>query len=224
MRSSHRFIFVSLLAQLLPLLLAEAFTRAVACGKRCRSSSAPPTTTTLTNNKRLLSPLHESSSSTTQPDYEVEETLLKMNLSVQPGVSLDNALATVSKYCQSFPFAAVLPVQPLQYLPTDDDGVEIKFLRKKTDLKSGIDGGIRFFVHAVDRDKDNVEDEQVVAVDKTIDVTAKRNSVGQSIRKIMAEKLVVTAFVAGMTGEETEKYGKAPLDVVRVTSLFHKWM
>lgn len=145
-----------------------------------------------------------------QPDYETEETLLKIHLGVQAGVPLDAAKKVVSKYSQSFPFAAVLPVQPLQYLPTDDDGVEVRFLRKKTDMKSGVDGGIRFFV------QDDGDD--------GIDVTAKRNSVGQTIQKMMAEKLVVTAFVSGITGEEKSKYGKAPLEYVQVTSLYHKWM
>lgn len=144
-----------------------------------------------------------------QPDYEAEETLLKVHLAVQPGVSLDEAKEAVAKYSQSFPFAAVLPVQPLQYLPTEDQGVEIKFLRKKTDIKSGIDGGIRFFVESADGG---------------LDITAKRNSKGQTIQKMMAEKLVVKAFVSGITGEENAKYGQAPLDVVRVTSLYHKWM
>ena len=92
------------------------------------------------------------------------------------------------------------------------DGVEVKFLRKKTDIKSGIDGGIRFFVTQEQEENGG------------LDVTAKRNSIGQTIRKVHAERLVVTAFVAGITGEEKEKYGKAPLDVVQVTSLFHKWM
>ena len=147
---------------------------------------------------------------TNEPDYETEETLLKLHLAVLPGTSVDNAKQAVGKYCQSFPFAAVLPVQPLQYLPTDDGGVEVKFLRKKTDIKSCIDGGICFFVEA---------DE-----DGGIDVTAKRNSKGQTIQKIMAERLVVTAFVSGITGEETDKYGQAPTNLVRVTSLYHKWM
>jgi hypothetical protein len=147
-----------------------------------------------------------------QPDYKTEETLLKVNLAVLPTSSLDEAREAVAKYCQSFPFAAVLPVQPLQYLPTPD-GVEIKFLRKKTGLKSGIDGGIRFFVN------DSPEETAV-----GLQVTAKRNAVGQAIQKIMSEKLVVTAYVAGITGEEGDKYGRPPLDHVRVTSLYHKWM
>jgi len=142
-------------------------------------------------------------------DYSNEETLLCVHLSLKSNVSLEQALESVASYSQSFPFAAVLPVQPLMYLPADD-GVDIKFLRKKTDIKSGTDGGIRFFVQPLD--------------DDGLEVTAKRNSQGQSIQKIMAEKLVVLAYVSGITGEETNKYGQAPVDMVQVESIFHKWM
>ena len=134
---------------------------------------------------------------------------------VLPGVSIWDAWRAVGIFCQAFPFSAVLPVQPLQYLPTEDDGVEVKFLRKKTELKSAINGGIRFFVEESANDDDDI---------MGLDLTVKRNSIGQSISKIMAEKLIVNAFVAGITGEEPEKYGALPVDTVRVTSLFHKWM
>ncbi len=57
---------------------------------------------------------------------ENEETLLRIHLSVQPDVEIDLALEKVQRFTQSFPFAAVLPVQPLQYLPTHDGGVDGK--------------------------------------------------------------------------------------------------
>mmetsp|Transcript_24565 Transcript_24565/g.59231 ORF Transcript_24565/g.59231 Transcript_24565/m.59231 type:complete len:113 (+) Transcript_24565:79-417(+) len=47
---------------------------------------------------------------------ETEETILRMNLSYDDGKA-SSALAAVQKYTRSFPFAAVLPVQPLTYLP-----------------------------------------------------------------------------------------------------------
>lgn len=156
-----------------------------------------------------------------QPDYETEETLLKVHLAVQSGATLETAKEAVSKYSQSFPFAAVLPVQPLHYLPTEDDGVEIKFLRKKTDEKSGIDGGIRFFITQTEGGDGDGDDD---CDHGGLDLTAKRNSIGQTIQKMMAEKLVVLAFVSGITGEEKLNYGEAPLEYVRVTSLYHKWM
>ena len=79
-----------------------------------------------------------------------DEILLRLNLQVLESADSERAFAAVSKYCQSFPFAVVLPVQPLQYLPTPSGGVEVKFLRKKTEMKSGVDGGIQFEVATVD--------------------------------------------------------------------------
>jgi hypothetical protein len=197
-----------------------------------------------------------------------EETLLCVNLSVNPGVMTDEALAAVSQFCQSFPFAAVLPVQPLHYLPLDETGVEVKFLRKKTDLKSGVDGGIRFFVQVKEYDDtatatateddlevpaspgpsfddDNDEEEssgKTVAWEETrsnnvIEITAKRNSQGQVITKLMSEKIVVTRFVAELQDQQLsaawinnnnnddKSTMRRPLqDVVTLTSVFHKWM
>ena len=143
-------------------------------------------------------------------DYSSEETLLRLHLSLLPDVSIEKAKKRVSKYSQAFPFSAVLPVQPLTYLPTEDDGLEIRFLRKKTSEKSSIDGGIRFFIQETD--------------DNVVKVEAKRNSVGQSVPKIFAERLVITSYVAGISGEQTERFGEPPTDVVRVQSVFHKWM
>jgi len=72
---------------------------------------------------------------------EAEETLLRINFSYPTSsTSTDDdkgslALAAVQKYTKSFPFAAVLPVQPLTYLPVKmPDGtpaVKVTFLRKK---------------------------------------------------------------------------------------------
>lgn len=160
---------------------------------------------------RSSSPIFAESS-----DYEAEETLLCIDLDVKPGTDVSQAEDAVSKYCRSFPFAAVLPVQPLQYLPGNDGGVEVKFLRKKTDIKSGVDGGIRFFLNTFN---DEEEEEP-----PTIEITAKRNSSGQVIAKLMAEKLVIKSFVDGISGKEDGRFGKAPTDLVSVKSLYHKWM
>jgi hypothetical protein len=143
------------------------------------------------------------------PDYDNEETLLKLHFSINDLIDKGTAFQRLSKYCQSFPFAAVLPVQPLQYLPTDDGGVEVRFLRKKTKEKGSIDGGIRFFVS---EDVDG------------IDLVAKRNSQGQTISKMFSEKLVVLSFIKRVTGEELEKTSPPPTDVVTVSSIFHIWM
>lgn len=209
-----------------------------------------------------------------EPNWDAEETLLAMHLSLLPGTSMDEAYHRVSAYTQSFPYAAVLPVQPLQYLPTEDGGVELRFLRKKTHIKPGVDGGIRFFVErrqeggagetllkSEDSENENEEEEKdddyldVVDADvEGIEVTAKRNSQGQSLSKIFAEKLVVTSFVQGMlagakslaVGVEAEASSttsmgmtsanndtvvppqtriKSPTaDFVTMRSVFHKWM
>jgi hypothetical protein len=195
-------------------------------------------------------------------NYDTEETLLVMHLAPLDGVNEDDALSKVSQYTQSFPFAAVLPVQPLQYLPTDDGGVELRFLRKKTHIKPGIDGGIRFFVttttpssssselNAEDRDDDDEDEEDEGLEDGTIVVTAKRNSKGQSLSKMFAEKLVITTLVQGMLEGAKMKAGgdggggggndggsaastiqppktriESPTaNFVATRSVFHKWM
>lgn len=142
--------------------------------------------------------------------YAAEDILLRVKLSINSGVTAEEAKQRISKYSQSFPFSAVLPVQPLMYLPTKDDGVEVRFLRKKTDIKSGIEGGIRFFIEETP--------------DNCLEVTATRNSEGQTIPKMFAERLVITSFVKGIKGEEENKYGEAPTDMVGIQSIFHKWM
>ena len=142
-------------------------------------------------------------------DYELEDTLLRVHLSPRPGVSIDDALGKVSKYTTSFPFAAVLPVQPLHYLPTPDGGVDVKFLRKKTKEKGSLDGGIRFFIG---KERDGIE------------IVAKRNSEGQTVPKIFSERLIVQAYAKGISGDEVEKTGMPPIDYVALDSIFHKWM
>jgi hypothetical protein len=142
-------------------------------------------------------------------NYDEEEILLQIHLSALEGVSMEEAKDRVSGYTQSFPFAAVLPVQPLQYVPTPDGGVDVRFMRKKTTEKGSLDGGMRFFL-TEDRDG--------------LDLVVKRNSFGQTIPKMFAEKLVVQGFVKGISGEENDKTSPPPTDVVMVESVFHKWL
>jgi hypothetical protein len=143
-------------------------------------------------------------------------------------------------------------VRTLLDLPTDAGGVEIKFLRKKTDEKSGTDGGLCFFIETGIDDAgtalDSATADDMDNDDKSsrmISVTVKRNSAGQTIRKIIAERLVVTSYVASLTATGNSQddapatitpgrtagaiiTGSRPSpvaeQVVRVTSLFHKWM
>ena len=172
---------------------------------------------------RLASSSSESTPDSPAPDYSQEDTLLKVHFVIQPGVQPEEAASALSKFSQSFPFAAVLPVQPMQYLPAEDGGVEIKFLRKKTDIKSGIDGGIRFFLEQ-SQSSSSAEDEDHEDDDAPyeLELTAKRNSVGQSISKIMSEKLIVTSYVAALT---TAIDKPSPIhEKLSMTSMFHKWM
>ena len=148
----------------------------------------------------------------TAQDMNDEETLLKLHLTVLDEVDPDMALAVVQRYTQSFPFSAILPVQPLQYLPTHDGGVDVLFLRKKTRDKGSVDGGMRFFVRPPFDGEDGIE------------VQVKRNSNGQSVSKMFTEKLVVQAYCEGIAGKDEARTGKAPTDFVSVLSVFHKWM
>lgn len=137
-----------------------------------------------------------------------EETLLRLRLSLKPNISMDEALNKVQAYTQSFPFAAVLPVQPLQYLPTHDGGVDVLFLRKKTAEKGSVDGGVRFFVSAND----------------DINILVKRNSQGQVVPKMFSEKQIVQAYVKGFSGQDEDRSGTAPTEAVAIESVFHKWL
>ena len=151
-----------------------------------------------------------------------------MNVSPLPNVSYDDSLSRISQYIRSFPFAAILPVQPLQQLPTDDGGLELRFLRKKTHIKPGVDGGIRFFVQRQEEDG-------------KIEILVKRNSDGQSVPKMFAEKLVVQSFAKGMAlgsdlGNDDEDPASSSIkvpktriespttDMVQIQSIFHKWI
>ena len=171
-------------------------------------------------------PDDEEDAENAEKEWSQEESLLVMNVSPLPDVSCEDSLSRISQYIRSFPFAAILPVQPLQALPTDDGGLELKFLRKKTHIKSGVDGGIRFFVNRGEDDK--------------IEILVKRNSDGQSIPKMFAEKLVVQSFAKGMAlgsdfgndnSDETANI-KVPntriesptKDMVQIQSVFHKWI
>lgn len=160
-------------------------------------------------NPLFSSPSNDEEEATT--DFDSEETLMQLHFTVNEGAEKETAIEKLSRYCQSFPFAAVLPVQPLQYLPTTDGGVEVKFLRKKTKEKGSMDGGIRFFV-SPERDG--------------IDVVAKRNSQGQTVSKMFSEKLVVQAFVKSVTGKDDSSTttNPPPTDVASLSSVFHKWM
>ena len=160
----------------------------------------------------------------------LDETLLRINFSVVQGAGIfesyaNNALEAVRSYTQSFPFAAILPVQPLTYLPIEmDDGtpaLKVTFLRKKTAEKGSQDGGIVFtsrLVSEEDCDPDGLENYVL-----RIELQAKRIKEGQTIPKIFSEKQICLAFIKGLN----EKKGQELLAEggrVVVDSVFHIWM
>ena len=152
---------------------------------------------------------------------ETDETLLRINFSFEDA-SDENALDAVRQYTKSFPFAAVLPVQPLTYLPVHMPGpdgelaLKVTFLRKKTEEKDSRDGGMIFQCRIAQKDITN-EDDGV-----KINLVAKRVSKGQTVSKIFSEKQIIMAFVNGLD----EERGKMILDNanVQVESVFHQWL
>ena len=56
-------------------------------------------------------------------------------------LDINEAIDSLRMYLRRYPFAAILPVQPLNYIPSET-GVNVIFLRKKTQEKGSVDGGI----------------------------------------------------------------------------------
>ncbi|KAL3816896.1 hypothetical protein ACHAXA_006972 [Cyclostephanos tholiformis] len=154
-----------------------------------------------------------------------DETLLRINFSFDDDDG-SSALTAVQRYTRSFPFAAILPVQPFTYLPvTLPDGnqaLKVSFLRKKTAEKGSEDGGILFsscLVSEEDCDDDGMLENYV----KRIQLTAWRIKIGQTVSKAFSEKQIILAFVKGLIegkGAEILKGGGN----VEVDSVFHLWM
>eukprot|EP00537_Pseudo-nitzschia_pungens_P016990 CAMPEP_0172400108 /NCGR_PEP_ID=MMETSP1061-20121228/44234_1 /TAXON_ID=37318 /ORGANISM="Pseudo-nitzschia pungens, Strain cf. pungens" /LENGTH=203 /DNA_ID=CAMNT_0013133229 /DNA_START=86 /DNA_END=697 /DNA_ORIENTATION=- len=164
---------------------------------------------------------HQATSGSTNEGAD-EEILLRMNLGINTGADPDSCLEAVREYAKSFPFAAVLPVQPLTYVPSDDGrGVKVTFLRKKTKEKGSVDGGIDFYIDFTSQ-KDEVDLDPLGG--KRIRLLATRNPEGQTISKMFSEKLIVLAFVKGITGEDIDKANENLSNMISVESVFHKWM
>lgn len=167
---------------------------------------------------RLYSSQDENDDSETNPsqqqdDQDKEETLLRLNLSVLDSSNDEEALFAVQNFLQSFPFAVVLPVQPMNYFPTLEGGVDLLFMRKKTQEKGSIDGGVKIYI--------------TPTLDgTTIEVVMKRNSNGQTVSKQFSEKLIVQALVKAFGGGEDadDRIPPAPLHLVTVDSVFYPWL
>lgn len=148
------------------------------------------------------------------PD-DMEEVLMKVTLVTKDSkYSESDILEKVFAYVASFPFSAVLPVQPLTYTPRKDGrGVDVTFLRKKTQEKGSVDGGMTFLLSS-EREGGMI-------------ITAKRKSEGQVISKVFSEGMVINAFVSGLWGEEGGRVGLGYdelMNMISVESVVHKWM
>ena len=170
---------------------------------------------------------------------DLDETILRINFSYEHNNDDDKgsaALSAIQDYTKSFPFAAVLPVQPLTYLPVKIDtsasrslvvptdsnvGLKVTFLRKKTAEKGSQDGGILFSSCLVS-EEDMDEDGEMENYKKKVQLTAWRLTEGQTVSKYFSEKQIVLAFVKGLS----EGKGKELLDKgnVELESVFHLWM
>ena len=151
---------------------------------------------------------------------ESEEVLLRINLSINAGIDPDSAIKATREFARGFPFAAVLPVQPLTYLPSPT-GVKVTFLRKKTEEKGSQDGGMDFSIEFTDVAAPDDDDEIGVGTlgGRRIRLLATRISEGQTVSKMFSEKMVITEFVKGISSATD-----SPSALVSVESYFHKWM
>ena len=123
----------------------------------------------------------------------------------------DKAIDALRLYLHRFPFAVVLPVQPMSYLPSET-GVMVTFLRKKTQEKGSIDGGMIFDVVGDDDDSTFESSERC-----RFQLIGKRNTDGQSVSKMFSEKLVVQTMLKRLDGDQ-DYLG------LRVESIFHRWL
>ena len=164
--------------------------------------------------------LHSINDGNTLEQSMEEEILMKISLSLNDSFTTEHAIPIIQKYLASFPFSAVLPVQPLTYTPAEDAlGVKVSFLRKKTEEKSSFDGGIEFKINIVEEDEDSVR----------VNIVARRDSEGQFISKVFSEGAIVKSFVSGLNLGENDggRVGIGHDDlmkVCRIQSIYHKWM
>lgn len=156
---------------------------------------------------KMISPSSASSGETGH-----EDLLLKISFSVKDGKSTSEAKELLNSYIASFPFSAVLPVQPLTYIPREDgNGVDVSFLRKKTKEKGAIDGGMHFITEVND---------------DVISLVVMRDSEGQTVSKAFTEGLVIKSFVSGLydEGGRTGLGYEALMESISIEKCVHKWM
>ena len=127
--------------------------------------------------------------------------------------SIDDAMESMRSYIRKYPFSVVLPVQPLNYLPSET-GVDVTFLRKKTQGKGSKDGGMAFDVIPSEINDESSNDSTERC---RFQLIGKRVTEGQSISKVFSEKTVVNSIVKSLDGDQDDVG-------VRVESIFHRWL
>eukprot|EP01083_Nonionella_stella_P097414 273813_1 len=146
---------------------------------------------------------------------ESDDLLMRVYFKIKSEVKATDVVCSLQSYVASFPFAAVLPVQPMKYVPREDGpGVDISFLRKKTMDKGAIDGGIHFIISSE-------KDGELIRLD------ARREAEGQTISKAFSEGLIIKTFVSGLLDEEGGRVGinkDELVSMVDVEKIIHKWM
>jgi hypothetical protein len=142
------------------------------------------------------------------------ETLMHISIRYKKAISEPKqVLQWAQQSLRSFPFAAILPVQPLTYKLVDEPmGLSLVFLRKKTEEKGAVDGGIDFFIQYPQTFPD--KEIGLSMSENKIDIIARRNPEGQTVNKIFSEMLIIKAFVKSIVDSPA----------VTVDSIFHKWM
>lgn len=143
------------------------------------------------------------------------ELLMKMTFSLKHNFTAHDCHKELNQYIASFPFSAILPVQPLTYRPRENgDGLDLHFLRKKTQDKGSIDGGMLFLT--------TISEDEC-----TLILTCTRDAEGQTVSKVFTEGLVIKSFVNGILGEEDGRQGLGRdqlLEKLSVESYNHKWI
>ena len=122
---------------------------------------------------------------------EDDPTLLSVRCNADDAAALAGAKAELISWIRGFPFAASLPVQPLNFA-YPEDGLDVQFRRKKTEGKDGKDGGIRIRVTdtlAASGDGAGAE----------LHLAAIRDSEGQFISKSIAEKKLLNDLANALT-------------------------
>jgi len=163
-------------------------------------------------------------------DRKYQDVLMKISFSVKnDNLNAEECADILQSYVASFPFAAVLPVQPLTYTPRENGGryrgVSVSFLRKKTKEKGQIDGGIEFLISVLDGEKLGL-----VGRANVIQLLAIRNTEGQTVSKVFSEGLIIKSFVSGLIVEDEEEGGRVGLgkdkllECLSIQSFVHKWI